>query len=352
MPKVSVIVPVHNAEKYLGECLDSILGQTLRDIEVLCVDDGSTDGSEKILVDYAARDARVKVFRTEHVGAAVARNRGLSEVTGEYLFFCDADDWIDQRALGSMWKSAKNTGADVAITGMWYFDDATRTEFNEWRPDRAALALPRPFAPTDVGVRLFLALRAQMGGKMFRTGFVRGLGLEFQDQPRVNDLSFVAVALAASERILADGSRHYHYRKNHGGNLCSGINEHPEMSALAWLRAKEVLEGRGVFERFRAAFALAASQSLVDVVSTMSDPPAAERFFRRVREELILALGLDRDSSVPAARPFFESDSPLPICMERLAAMRRRQFELKAKLLELRRHPFRAFWGFIRRRFA
>ena len=102
MPKVSVIIPVRNAEKYLGECLDSVLGQTLKDVEVLCVDDGSTDGSAKILSDYAAKDGRIRILRQPASGAGVARNRGLAEARGEYLFFCDADDWIDRDTLGSM----------------------------------------------------------------------------------------------------------------------------------------------------------------------------------------------------------------------------------------------------------
>ncbi len=352
MPKVSVVIPVCNAESYLGECLDSVLGQTLKDIEVLCVDDGSTDGSAKILADCAAKDARVKVLRQPRSGAGAARNRGLAEAAGEYLFFCDADDWIDRRTLGAMWKSAKAAAADVAITGMRYFDDATRREFNEWKPARVALALPCPFAPEAIGDRLFLALRAQMGGKMFRTAFVRDLGVAFQEQARVNDLAFVAAALAFSERILVDGSAHYHYRKNHGGNLSSKINEHPEMSALAWLRVKDILTERNAFDRFRAAFALAASQSLVDVVSATSDPSAVEQFFRRVREELAPALGLDRDSVVPAAHPFFDSDSPLPIYIERLATARRKHYELKAKMFELHAHPLRALLNFVRRRFS
>ena len=97
MPKVSVIIPVFNVEEYLGECLDSILGQTLREIEVVCVDDGSTDGSAAILDTYAAKDGRVKVLRQPNAGAGAARNAGLAVATGEYLLFCDPDDWCEKR---------------------------------------------------------------------------------------------------------------------------------------------------------------------------------------------------------------------------------------------------------------
>ena len=99
MPKVSVIIPVYNVEKYLDECLDSILGQTLKDIEVLCVDDGSTDCSAKILADYAAKDARVRLFTTTHVGAFRAREVGVKAATGEFFYFMDADDLLDATAF-------------------------------------------------------------------------------------------------------------------------------------------------------------------------------------------------------------------------------------------------------------
>ena len=89
MPKVAVIIPVYNVEKYLRQCLDSIVNQTLRDIEIICVDDGSTDGSSAILAEYASKDPRVKVLTREHTNAGAARNAGMAVATGEYLGFVD-----------------------------------------------------------------------------------------------------------------------------------------------------------------------------------------------------------------------------------------------------------------------
>ena len=91
--KVSVIVPIHNAEPWLARCLDSVIGQTLREIELILVDDGSTDNSLAIANDYAKNDARVKVIRQENAGCAAARNAALSVATGEYVGFVDADDY-------------------------------------------------------------------------------------------------------------------------------------------------------------------------------------------------------------------------------------------------------------------
>ena len=93
-PKISVIIPVYNAEKYLEKCLDSILQQTFREIEVICGDDGSQDASKQILRRYASQDARVIVVEQKNMYAGVARNRGMELAKGKYLIFLDADDFF------------------------------------------------------------------------------------------------------------------------------------------------------------------------------------------------------------------------------------------------------------------
>ncbi len=353
MPKVSVIIPVHNAEKYLSECLDSILGQTLGDIEVLCVDDGSTDGSAGILADYAAKDARVRILRQVRSGAGAARNRGLAEARGEYLFFCDADDWIDRATLDSMYSSALSARADVAMTGIVYFDSGTGREFRVWRVGGGASALPQPFAPSDVGPDLFPALRPQTGGKMFRRDFVESTGNVFQEQSRVNDLAFVATAIALAERIVVDGMARYHYRKNQGGNLSSGINAMPEMSVLAWLCVKERLSAKGVFGNFEAAFTRGASKSMSDALLAITDAQVAEAFFRRLREEFIPALGLRADEVVDAAKPLFRGDAtPLEMFMARLGQEKAAHLKTRAQLAQAREESGCRACRFLRRLFG
>ena len=93
--KVSVILPVYNVSDYLRQCMDSIVGQTLKDIEIICVDDGSTDDSLAILKEYEAKDQRVKVIQQANAGAGAARNKGLEIATGEYLSFLDSDDFFE-----------------------------------------------------------------------------------------------------------------------------------------------------------------------------------------------------------------------------------------------------------------
>ena len=114
MPKISVIIPVYNVEQYLERCLDSVAGQTLKDIEIICINDGSTDGSLKILENYAAKDNRIKVINQENKGAAVARNAGLEIAAGEYLGFVDPDDNIDLNFYDVLYNLAKDENADIA----------------------------------------------------------------------------------------------------------------------------------------------------------------------------------------------------------------------------------------------
>ena len=93
-PKVSIIVPVYNVESYLAQCLDSLIEQTLTDIEILCLDDGSTDGSPELLDAYAAKDARIRALYRENCGVAETRNVGVGLARGEYILFVDSDDYI------------------------------------------------------------------------------------------------------------------------------------------------------------------------------------------------------------------------------------------------------------------
>lgn len=115
MPKVSIIVPVYNAEKYLCECVDSILRQTLNDIELILVDDGSADASPMLCDRYAAQDDRVKVVHQANSGAAAARNCGLSIAHGEYIAFADSDDWIDADMYERMLDTAEENNCDLVI---------------------------------------------------------------------------------------------------------------------------------------------------------------------------------------------------------------------------------------------
>lgn len=115
--KVSVIIPVYNAENFLDECLVSICNQSLREIEIICVDDGSTDFSGNILTRYADKDTRIKIISQLNKGVSAARNTGLRNACGEYITFVDADDYIDVNMLNKLYISAQKDNAEIVVFG-------------------------------------------------------------------------------------------------------------------------------------------------------------------------------------------------------------------------------------------
>lgn len=115
MIKVSIIVPIYNAEKYLSKCIDSILNQTERNIEVILVDDGSSDNSRQICREYQKKDNRVKIIYQENAGVSAARNQGIAVAKGSYIGFVDADDWIEPEMYSRLLEEAKKTGADIVM---------------------------------------------------------------------------------------------------------------------------------------------------------------------------------------------------------------------------------------------
>ena len=126
-PKISVIVPIYNAEKYLHRCIDSLLAQTFTDFEILLIDDGSTDNSGKICDEYAAQDIRVRVFHKENGGVSSARQLGIDKAKGEYSIHADPDDWVEPEMLYDLYHKALCDNADMVICD-FYIDKQTGVE--------------------------------------------------------------------------------------------------------------------------------------------------------------------------------------------------------------------------------
>jgi len=122
-PLLSVIVPVYNVEAYLNKCLDSILAQSFINFEVICVNDGSTDGSLRILAEYAQKDGRIRVISQKNGGLVNARKAGAKYVSGDYVLCIDSDDWIESTYFEKMIEAAEETGADIVIADLYYVTD-------------------------------------------------------------------------------------------------------------------------------------------------------------------------------------------------------------------------------------
>ncbi len=121
-PKISVIIPVYNVEKYLAQCLDSVVNQTFKDIEIICVNDGSTDGSLNILQKYASNDDRIIIINKENRGVSAARNDGLERVAGDYIMFLDADDYYFPETCEKAYKFMATSNVDIGIFGNYILE--------------------------------------------------------------------------------------------------------------------------------------------------------------------------------------------------------------------------------------
>ena len=124
MAKVSIIIPIYNVEKYLRECLESVINQTLKDVEIICVDDGSPDNCPQICDEYASKDNRIKVIHKENGGYGSAMNVGLDNATGEYIGIVEPDDYIESNMYEDLYKIAQKFDSDIVKSAYWeIFED-------------------------------------------------------------------------------------------------------------------------------------------------------------------------------------------------------------------------------------
>ncbi|CUX34408.1 glycosyltransferase family 2 protein [Clostridium sp. C105KSO13] len=130
-PLISIIIPVFNVKKYLPECLESVVSQTYSNLEIVLVDDGSDDGSETICDDFSSKDNRIRVIHKKNGGLSDARNAGVSEARGEWIFFVDADDYIARDACEKLIFTAMNTSADIVIGEERKFDDCDKIKISK-----------------------------------------------------------------------------------------------------------------------------------------------------------------------------------------------------------------------------
>lgn len=202
MVKVSVIVPVYNVENYLDQCLTSIVNQTLKEIEIICVNDSSTDGSLDILNKYAKQDARIQIVTQENAGAGAARNRGMTMATGKYLAFLDADDFFEADLLEKQYQMAETDKADFVVCK----SDQYHTEKKEyvqtsWVVREKELPPYHPFSYRQMTDNVFKVFVGWAWDKLYRRSFIEKYCLKFQEQRTSNDMLFVFSAVVLAKKI-------------------------------------------------------------------------------------------------------------------------------------------------------
>lgn len=251
MTDVSVIIPVYNTEKNIEQCVRSVMNQTLRSIEIICVDDGSTDGSLDILRRLAEEDKRISVITQKNAGAGTARNKGLAQAQGRYLSFLDADDFFEPDMLEAAYTQARKDDAELVLFRADFYNDQEQS----YSPCIYSLRmhmLPqnRPFAGVDVQQDIFKTVVGWAWDKLFLADFVRENELRFQEQRTTNDMLFVFSALAKAQRITTVDRVLAHQRRNAGATLSVTREKSWMCFYHALVALKMQLEKFGLYERF------------------------------------------------------------------------------------------------------
>lgn len=215
MPSVSIVVPIYNVEKYLKQCLDSIISQTLKDIEIILVNDGSKDGSLKIIKDYAARDNRIKVVDKANTGYGNSMNIGLSKATGKFIGIVESDDYIEPDMFETLYNLAVRDKLDVARSEFFYY--TSKEEKNT--PSKTDFVVhDRVYPPRD-NVSVFYQ-QPSIWANLYSRSFLEKNRIEFLETPGASyqDTSFSFKVYASAKRFEMISKPLYHYRIDGGSS--------------------------------------------------------------------------------------------------------------------------------------
>jgi len=195
--KISVIVPIYNAEKYMDKCIASVLNQTHKNLELLLINDGSADNSQARCLEYADKDSRVRVINQDNAGPAKARNRGINEATGEFLFFVDSDDWVEQNAIEKMLEVIDDKIDIVQCRSRKMYDDG-HEDTDIWK--ESTLRMNSYDAMKDYLWSDYPIIRFAVWGKLIRKSITEGL--TFPDIKHGEDVVFNAYLIDKAAEII------------------------------------------------------------------------------------------------------------------------------------------------------
>lgn len=224
--KVSVIVPVYNVKKYLAKCLDSIIAQTLKEIEIICVNDGSTDGSDKVLQEYAKKDSRIQVVNRKNGGLSAARNTGMPYAKGKYIGFVDSDDYIEPTMYELMYYNAEHFQSQLVICAAHKIDDTTGIVFDD-DPYYTLGYFPkeldnRVFTHVDTK-DFFQDLCVMAWNKLYLRSFLEEKNAKFPDGYIFEDGPFFTDIYFDMDRVTIVRDFLYYYRVNRANSIvCKG----------------------------------------------------------------------------------------------------------------------------------
>ena len=250
-PLISIIIPVYNIEKYLPQCLDSVVGQTYENLEIICVNDQSPDGSLDILKDYAERDSRIKIIDKQNEGVSVARNQAIQNAHGEYIMFIDGDDWIDIQTCEEALKIARCRNADVVLFSyVREFQEISspKTIFKEneiiFDKEGCRNLCRRMAGPygDELATPENMDALCTIWGKLYRSDIIKSNNISFYDIREIGtyeDGIFNLNLFHHIEKAVFLNQHFYHYRKT---NTTSITSRYKENLLAQWQKLFDIIE--------------------------------------------------------------------------------------------------------------
>ena len=273
IPKISLIIPVYNVEKYLNECMDSILNQTFKDIEIICVNDGSTDSSLEILESYAKKDSRIKIITQRNCGLGCARNTGLKYAIGDYVWFIDSDDFISENSLNFIYNNATSNNSDIVFFKFSRFND------DEFNYNLSGLPLENIFKDKDYDNFTFvyrdipeIVLNASFAPwfKVFKREFLDKNNFLFPVGIAYEDVLFNAQSLLIADEISFIPEFLYNYRISNPDSIIHNNSNVWDIFKVCD-SVEDFLRDSNFFDEFKSEFFIFKVSQLAQYISFSKD---------------------------------------------------------------------------------
>ncbi len=294
-PKVSVIMPVYNGMANLSGTINDVLNQSLKEIEVICVDDGSTDGSDSLLEEYAARDARLSIIHQKNQYAGVARNNGLAVAKGKYVVFWDCDDNFELNALEKMYIQAEKDSAEITVCDADEYSEASGDYSLPHYIKYEYVPENKPFSRQDIGDRIFDFSGNVPWNKMYLKSFIEANNLQFEATRQFNDMYFVMSAYYHAKRIAIVPDVLIHYRIFAGSSLTDTASKDPLSMYNSYLKLQEYMkDDLDKDADLRRGFRNKALSGFMRMINLQTNYDSYDNLLKCIREGAFKKLGIDQ----------------------------------------------------------
>ena len=287
---VSIIVPIYNAEKYLECCLQSIITQSYPFLEIICVNDGSTDGSLKIIENFKKKDKRIVLINQENRGLSAARNIGTDKATGNYIMYVDADDFIEVNMVEVLLKNILTYDTDFVIETIWNYDDETQNRVAREDSYFTMSWLSNSFSNRKIEYKELLnkifALPVMAWGKLYKTEFLRNSGVRFPEGLIYEDNPFFFELLFKSSGFSVDRRQLYNYRVNVKKSITSDAGKNYADMLTIMNMIEKILKQQPFYEQIKDEFLFyRLKHTLRSFVSV--NPKFKRDYFNKIQQEFL-----------------------------------------------------------------